>query len=113
MKEFTFMVCCDFCDGYVAETSIDVELTDKEAKRLIKYGTQYETYYDEFSRCEELQDIYKKVYDAAIKQMTKEIREFKNLDDECANDPNWKLDDFYPCSVAFPSEFELMLDEEE
>lgn len=113
MQEFTFVAYCELDHGMSGESLIDVELTEKEAKKLIKYGTQYDIYNDGFSECEELQDIYKKVYDAAIEQMTTEIREFGDLDDECANDPNWKLDDFYRCSVDFPSEFEDMLDEEE
>ena len=112
MKEFTFIAYFELDHELSCETSIGVELTEKEAKKLMKYGTQADIYYDGFSKCEELQDIYKKVYDSAIEQMTIEIREFGDLDDECANDPNWKLDDFYPCGVSFPEEFEDMLIEE-
>ena len=113
MKEFTFIAYCNLGNGHAGESLIDVVLTDKEAKRLIKYGTQAEIYYNEFSECEELQDIYKKVYAAAVEQMTDEIREFGDLDDECANNLDWKIDDFYTCSVDFPSEFEDMLEEDE
>lgn len=113
MKEFTFIAYCELDHGHSGESWIDVELTDEEAEKLIKYGTQYDVYNDGFSECEELQDIYKKVYDAAIEQMTDEIKEFGDLDEEYASDPNWKLDDLYTCSVDFPSEFEDMLEEEE
>lgn len=107
MKEFTFPAWCNFgkCDS--GETWVDVELTDEEAERLIKYGTQAEIYYNGFSECEELKDIYKKVYAIAIKQMTEEIREFG--DDDHTADPDWEVDDTYACGVNFPNEFEDML----
>lgn len=113
MQEFTFIAYCNYGKGHSGESWIDVELTDEEAKRLKKYGTQSEIYYNEFSECEELQDIYKKVYDAAIKQMTDELRAFGDLDDKYANDPDWKVDDTYSCGVNFPDEFEDMLVDEE
>ena len=112
MKEFTFPAWCRFGKLDSGETLIeDVELTDEEAERLIKYGTQAEIYYDGFSECEELEDIYKKVYALAVKQMTEEIREFG--DDDHTNDPDWVVDDTYACGVEFPSEFEDVLVEED
>jgi hypothetical protein len=44
--------------------------------------------------------------------MTEELKEFGDLDAKYASDPNWKVDDLYPCGVNFPSEFEDMLTEE-
>ena len=111
MKEFTFTAWCRYGKGDSGESWVDVELTDEEAESLIKYGTQAEIYFNEFSECEELKDIYKKVYDIAVKQMTEEIKEFGDLDG--ADDPNWKVSDTYQCGVNFPSEFEDMLIEEE
>ena len=113
MKEFTFTAWCNYGKGDSGESWIDVELTDEEAKLLIKFGTQAEIYYGGFSRCEELKDLYQKVYTLAVEQMTEELKEFGDLDDKYRSDPNWKVDDLYPCGVNFPSEFEDLLTEEE
>ncbi|MBE6628010.1 MAG: hypothetical protein E7629_03700 [Ruminococcaceae bacterium] len=110
MKEFTFCAWCRFGKGDSGETWIDAELTDEEAERLIKYGTQSDIYYNEFCRCKELEDLYKKIYAIAIEQMTEEIRCFG--DDEHTHDPDWVVDDTYACGVNFPNEFEDMLVEE-
>ena len=113
MKEFTFIAYCSFGKGDSGETWVDVELTDEEAERLLKYGTQADVYYDGFSECEALQDIYEKVYDAAVEQMTDEIKEYGDLDEDYLEDPNWKVDHLYACTVDFPSEFEDMLEDED
>lgn len=105
MKEFTFTAYCTFGKGDSGETWIDVELTDEEAERLIKYGTQSDIYWDGFSKCEELKDIYQKVYAIAIEQITEELKEW----DDDARDPDWEADDTYACGVNFPKEFEDML----
>ena len=113
MKEYTFIAYCTFGKGDSGESWIDVELTDEEAERLIKFGTQPDIYYNEFYRCEELKDLYNKIYAIAVDQMTEEMRDFGDLEEKYANDPNWKVDDLYPCGVNFPTEFEDMLPEEE
>ena len=111
MKEYTFIAYCTFGRGDSGETEVTVELTDEEAERLIKYGTQPDIYYDGFSRCEQLKDLYKKIYNIAVDQMTEEMRDFG--DDDHASDPDWKVDDTYACGVNFPFEFEDLLPEEE
>lgn len=113
MKEFTFIAYCTFGKGDSGETEVDVELTDEEYERLIKFGTQPDIYYNEFYRCKELEDLYNKIYNIAVDQMTEEMRDFGDLEDKYANDPNWKVDDLYPCGVNFPREFEDLLAEEE
>lgn len=113
MKEFTFTAYCTFGKGDSGESWIDVELTDEEAERLIKYGTQAEIYYNGFSKCKELKDLYNKIYNHAVEQMTEEMRDFGDLEEKYANDPNWKVNDLYPCGVNFPWEFEGMLVEED
>ena len=113
MKEFTFIAYCTYGRGDSGESYVDVELTEKESKKLIKYGTNPDIYYNDFENCEELKDIYDKVYAIAVEQMTDELRDFGDLDDEYANVPNWKIDDLYHCGVNFPEEFEDMLVEEE
>lgn len=113
MKEFTFTAWCNYGKGDSGESWVDVELTDEEAEKLIKYGTKPEIYYDEFSDCEELQDIYNKVYSIAVEQITDELRDTDWLDEKYKDDPNWRADYIYSCGVNFPNEFEDMLVEEE
>lgn len=112
MKEYTFIAYCSFGKGDSGESWVAVELTDAENERLIKFGTQPDIYYNGFSRCKELSDLYKKIYDIAIEQMTEEMRDFGDLEEKYANDPNWKVDDLYPCGVNFPAEFEALLSED-
>ena len=113
MKEFTFTAWCRFGKGDSGETLIDVELTDEEAERLIMYGTQPEIYYNEFYLCEELKDLYKKLYAIAVEQITEELRDGGDwIDEDDKNNPDWKADDTYACGVSFPYEFEDMLIEE-
>lgn len=107
MKLFTFTAYCTFGKGDSGETYVDVELTDEEAERLIKFGTQTDIYYGEFSRCKELKDIYDKIYTIAVDQITEELRDWGN--EKNANNPEWKADDTYACGVIFPFEFEAML----
>lgn len=111
MKEFTFTAYCTFGKGDSGETEVEVELTDEEAERLIKYGTQPDIYYDGFSRCKELENLYQRIYALAVDQMTEEMRDFG--DDDHSDDPDWQVDDTYACGVNFPAEFEDMLIEEE
>lgn len=113
MKEYTFTAYCTFGKGDSGETEVEVELTDEEAERLIKFGAQPDIYYDGFSRCKELEDLYQKIYALAVDQMTEEMRDFGDLEEKYVNDPNFKVDDLYPCGVNFPTEFEDMLIEEE
>ena len=114
MQEFTFTAWCDRGTRGIGETYVDVELTEKEAKKLVRYGTKSDVFYDGFSECERLKAIYEKVYAIAVAQMTDEIRDFGGqIEGENIDDPNWKVDDVYRCGVEFPEEFEDMLDEEE
>lgn len=113
MKEFTFTAYCSFGKGDSGESWIDVELTDEEATLLEHYGKQADVYYNDFVNCEPLRDLYNKIYAIAVEQMTEEMRDFGDLEEKYANDPNWKVDDLYPCGVNFPLEFEDLLTEEE
>lgn len=109
MKAYTFIAYCTFGKGDSGETEVEVELTDEESERLLKFGTQAEIYYNGFSRCKELEDLYKKIYNLAVEQMTAETREYGTDDD--ADDPDWVVDDSYACGVNFPSQFEGLLEE--
>ena len=113
MKEYTFTAYCTFGKGDSGESWIDVELTDDEAERLEKYALQPEIYYNGFRECKELADLYDKIYNLAVNQMTEEMRDYGDLEDKYADDPNWKVDDLYHCGVNFPFEFEEHLVDEE
>ena len=113
MKEFTFSAYCTFGKGDSGETWIDVKLTEEDAERLIKYGTQADVYYGGFSRCEELKDLYQRIYALAVKQITEELRDGDLIDEKDSSNPQWEADDTYPCGVNFPKEFEDMLVEDE
>ena len=110
MKEYTFIAYCTFGRGHSGETEVTVELTNAEAKKLEKYGTQSDIYYDGFENCEQLKDLYNKIYAIAVKQMTEEMIDFG--DNPPPDDPNWEIDDDYACGVNFPEEFEELLEDE-
>lgn len=108
MKEYTFIA---WCSCGTEETEVGVELTNAEAKLLEKYGKQSEYYWDGFENCEPLADIYQKVYEIAVDQITAEVAEAG--DDDHAEDDEWRADDTYTCGVDFPREFEEELEDSE
>ena len=113
MKEFTFIAYCSYGKGDSGETWVDVELTDEEAEQLIKYGTDPDYFYDGFNECEELSELYDKIYEIAVAQITEELRDADWLEEEDGiNDPEWRADYLYSCGVNFPEEFEEMLEED-
>lgn len=116
METITFLAYCTYGKGDSGESEVEVELTDEEYERVMALGTKADVFYDGFSRCEELKDIYDKVYAIAVEQMTDEIRFYGDFDEDeykKISDPNWKVDDMYACGVNFPWEFEDMIDEED
>ena len=113
MKEFTFVAYCTYGKGDSGETWVDVELTDEEAEKLIKYGTQSDIFYDGFDQCEELKDLYDKIYEIAIEQIPDELRDAEWIDEENLDNLDWRADDLYSCGVNFPEKFEEMLVDEE
>jgi hypothetical protein len=102
MKEFTFRAWC----SAGGDTYVCYELTDEEAERLLKFGTDPNVI--SFSRCGELADIYSKVYMAAVEQITEEMREWGSEDEdenEAMQDPAWSAETWYNIGVGFPKEF--------
>ena len=97
MKEYTFFATTDIGDG---ETYIDVTLTDEEAELLEKYGKKSSVYYD-FCGCEELAEIYNKVYEKAVDVLTEELLEYEEDAEE-----DWRADYTYSIQIHLPSEFE-------
>ena len=105
MREFTFRAWC----SVGGDTYVCYELTDEEAERLIKFGT--DPHVISFSRCGELADIYSKVYTAAVEQITEEMREWGSEDEdenEAMQDPAWSAETWYDIGVGFPLEFKTM-----
>ena len=112
MKDFIFPAWCKsgkFCSG---ETIVEVSLTDEEAERLVKFGTDPQVLYSfrGFYNCRALNDIYNKVYEIAVIQITQELLEWMSEDDEeeaaILNNHNWRADSLYEIGVGFPREFE-------
>lgn len=106
MKTITFPAFCRFGKLDTGETQVEVVMTDEEAEKVIALGTQPDVYYKGFQSCEELKALYDRIYSIAVVQMTEEMRDFGDLEEEYASDPSWKIDDLYPCGVNFPFEFE-------
>ena len=111
MQNFTFPAFCIFGKGDSGETFVDVELSNAEANKLIQYGTQESCFYEGFAHCEELKELYGKIYEIAIKQITDELRGTGWLDEHENDNPDFRADDVYVCGVMFPEEFEEMLSE--
>lgn len=109
MKEYNFPAGGKIGKWISGETEVTVELTDEEAERLEFYGTQTDIYYSGFGNCEELKELYNRIYNIAVDQMTEEMREYgteEEITELSADDPSWKIDDDYVCEVLFPWEFE-------
>lgn len=111
MKTFIFPAVCRFGPGDSGESEVEVELTDSESELLLKYGTDATYYYKDFLKCKELKELYEKIYEIAVDQMTDELDGADWLEAEQQN-KSWRADDTYQCEVFFPREFEDMLDED-
>lgn len=110
MRDFTFPAVCGFGKGDSGDTLVTIELTDEEAERLIEYCSQPDHYYSDFDECEELADLYDKIYELAVEQITDELRDGDFLEEEDAEDPDWRADDLYTIMVKFPEEITDMWD---
>ena len=104
MKTYEFYATTDL--GGDGETYFDVELTDEESALLEEYGKKSSVYYDGFSECEELSEIYNKVYEEAVQVLTEELIEYE----EDADD-DWRADDTYSIHIHLPIEFEKDLED--
>lgn len=110
MKNYTFSATTDL--GGDGETFFDVELTDQESALLEEYGKKSSVYYDGFSECKELKELYSRVYKIAVDILTEELRDYEEFEDDEEYD-DWQADDTYSVDVLFPKEFEDMLLEDE
>lgn len=110
MKKYTFSATTDL--GGDGETFFDVELTDQESALLEEYGKKSSVFYDGFSVCRELKELYNRVYKIAVDILTEELRDYEEFEDDEESE-DWQADDTYSVEVLFPNEFEDMLLEDE
>lgn len=110
MKKYTFSATTDL--GGDGETFFDVELTDQESALLEEYGRKSSVFYDGFSVCRELKELYNRVYKIAVDILTEELRDYEEFEDDEESE-DWQADDTYYVEVLFPNEFEDMLLEDE
>lgn len=110
MKKYTFSATTDL--GGDGETFFDVELTEQESALLEEYGRKSSVFYDGFSYCKELKELYSKVYKIAVDILTEELRDYEEFEDDEESE-DWQADDTYAVEVLFPKEFEDMLLEDE
>ena len=97
MKKYLFPATCDFGVGaYHEPVMVEVSVSDKDAKKLIKYAELGE---ESFSECEALESVYEKVYKRAVKQMTEDFIESGDADND---DPDWRIDDDYDVEIDYP-----------
>ncbi len=106
MKSYEFPAWCRFGKGDSGETIVEYELTDEEAARLEAAASDEEIYYTGFYETADLADIYKKVYAAAVDQITEELLDGDFPGDLDRDNKDWKADDTYAIGVGFPTEFE-------
>ena len=99
MRSFDFPAYISFGKLDNAETIVTIELTDEEAQRVTHAIA--EDLYFHLDECEAITDIYEKVYEAAVNQITQELSESDWCDD--AKDPFWRADYLYHIGVNFPS----------
>ena len=78
---------------------MEVNLTFEEITRLAAQDK------DEcsFAECEAVQDIYRKVYEKAVVQITQELREADDMGTAYIGEGQM-ADDVYPVSVDWPTE---------
>lgn len=108
-KKFTFEAFCKRIDNSSVDIRFVVELSKEDAKRITYYGTKSDIYEEGFVNCDELSDLYSKIYEVAIDKLTDEIRERAKSGfayEPEAEDCSWKVDDTYYCEVLFPKIFE-------
>lgn len=109
MREFFIDAYCK-CENHVfSGYTIRVVLSETEAQRLISIGSNPKTYYRRFYRCEELKDIYDKIYKDAVEEMTALYRSLSTTDKSCIRSEDWSIDKSFECWIEFPKEIEKLI----
>ena len=109
MRDFFIDAYCNCENHNFSGHTIRVTLSDSEAQRLISVASNPKTYYGRFYRCEELKDIYDKIYKEAVEQMTDLYRFLSTTDKRFIKSDEWRIDDTFECWVEFPKEIEKLI----
>lgn len=110
MRSIEFSAWCSFGKNDNEETIVIFDLTEEEIERLQEAAEEW--YWDDFSDCEEVNDIYEKVLEAAVDQITEEMKENQPGFREMLGEGR-KADSIYYIGVAWPEEMEPGESEEE
>ena len=104
MKTYEFSATTDL--GGDGATYFEVELTEEEAALLEKIGREAVSDGYEFNECEDLNDLYSKVYAVAVDVLTEELREYEEFDEDDEEADEWTADMTYSITIHFPDSFE-------
>ena len=109
MQVVEFVAQCEFGRGDYGETVVSVGLTDEEAARLRRMAT--ELFWEmRFESCVDVKDIYDKVYDKAVDQITGELLEYDERVKEAVEEGD-KVDAVYGITIDWPEEYKPEEDE--
>lgn len=97
MKIVEFEAWCRFGRGDSGESYVEVELTEEELERLEEQDQA-----EDFDECEDVRDIYKKVYAVAVAQITEELRESDKEYGTTYLEGYESADDVYSIGVNWP-----------
>ncbi len=105
MKQYDFPAWVKFGKMDSGETVITVELTEEEADRLCAEAKRED--YPRMFECDAISDIYAKVYKLAVEQITNELKEIIEINEEDKDEnDNWQADRSYPIFADFPEDLE-------
>ncbi len=101
MASVEFLAWCKFDRFSSGATYVDVKLTFEEITRLAAQDKDACS----FAECEAVKDIYHKVYEAAVAQLTEELREADDMGTGYLKEGQ-RADDVYPVNVDWPKDGE-------
>ena len=99
MTSVEFIAWCRFDRFSSGVTYVDVKLTWEEITRLAAQDKDACS----FEECEAVKDIYHKVYEQAVEQITQELREADDMGTAYLKEGQ-RADDVYPIDVEWPKE---------
>lgn len=99
MAKVEFLAWCRLSRFDSGMTYVDVELTFEEINRLAAQDKDACS----FAECEAVRDIYHKVYEQAVEQITEEMREADDMGTAYLKEGQ-RADDVYPIDVEWPKE---------
>lgn len=92
----TFLCGTSFSDS---DWEQEIEVTEEEYERLTKAMKTGDDFYD----CDEVRDIYNRIYDIVDEIATADLLAYdEDIQEEYGNDPNFKASHLFSISVQFP-----------